>query len=447
MAAGAQRPSAGRPNVVLMIADDQTWTDSGAYGNSDVPTPNIDRLAREGMLFTHAFTGTAMCSPTRQQLYSGIYPVRSGAYPNHSFVLDGTKSLVHHFRALGYRVGLTGKTHFGPPESFPFNVVGDAIVEGPTSVSAPSNVADVDLEAARAFIMGDESEPFFLVMASHDPHSPWTQGDASQFDREKLTVPPYLIDTPEMRETLARYYAEITHLDTQIGAVLTALDEAGVAHETIVIYTSEQGASFPFGKWTLYDTGLRTALIVRWPGHIRAGSRSDALVQYVDVVPTLLAAAGSEAVAGLDGKSFLPVLSGDAAEHRDYVYGVHTNRGIIYGNDYPIRSVRDRRYRLIWNLRPDVVYRNVITVAPSNSVLASWQKKAEAGDAQARVRHDAYLQRPEWELYDLQIDPVETPRTWLTSLPWQESEGACRWSSKLGWSSRAIGVRYRERGH
>ncbi len=395
----AGRPNAGRPNIVVLLADDQTWSDSGAYGNPDVPTPNIDRLASEGMLFTRAFTRTAMCSPTRQQLYTGLYPVRSGAYPNHSIVRDGTKSMVHYFDALGYRVGLAGKSHVGPADSFPFEMLGD--------MKAEEVGSDPGLAAAQAFMVLDKSQPFFLIMASHDPHAPLTQGDASQFDRAKLTLPPYFVDTPETRDTLARYYAEITHFDGQVGTLLDALDKAKLTDDTLVIYTSEQGSQLPFGKWTLYDTGLHTAFVVRWPGHVEAGSRTDAMVQYVDVVPTLLQVAGGEPAANLDGLSFFDVLTGERTAHRAYVFGVHTNRGIISGVDYPIRSVRGVRYKLILNLMPEATYQNITTVPPQNAVFASWQAKAASGDAHAAARVEAYLHRPAAELYDTWNDPLE----------------------------------------
>ncbi len=172
----------------VLLADDQTWSSSGAYGNADVKTPNLDRLAAQGMRFDAAFTATAMCAPTRQQLYTGLYPVRSGAYPNHAWVKPGTRSLVHLFRDLGYRVGLTGKTHIGPPESFPFEVIGSA---------RDGDLVEVDLEAAARFIARDPAQPFFLVVASNSPHEPWTHGDASGFDRAALSVPGWLADTPQ----------------------------------------------------------------------------------------------------------------------------------------------------------------------------------------------------------------------------------------------------------
>jgi arylsulfatase A-like enzyme len=393
-----------RPNVVLIIADDQTWLDTGAYGNPQVPTPNIDRLAAEGMRFDASFTATAMCSPTRQQLYTGLYPVRSGAYPNHAWVKAGTRGIVHDFRDLGYRVGLTGKTHIGPPESFPFEVVG-AQREGEL---APDNLlAGVDLEAAEAFVTRDRAQPFLLVVASNSPHEPWTHGDPDAFDRAALRVPPYLADSPATREALARYYAEITHLDGQIGAVLAILERAGRTSDTIVVYTSEQGTSLPFAKWTLYDAGTKTGLVVRWPGHVRAGSTTKAMVAYVDVLPTLLEAVGGTPPAGLDGRSFLGVATGKSDSHRDHVFGVHTNRGIIGGNDYPIRSVRSAGFKLIRNLMPENEYANVLTMPRGRTVLDSWKAAGEAGDAHAAARYRSYLRRPALELYDLAADPSE----------------------------------------
>ena len=193
-AAGAAQ---AKPNILLILADDQTARDNGCYGHPDVKTPNIDRLAAEGMRFTRAFTATAMCAPTRQQLYTGLFPVRNGAYPNHSRVYDGTKSMVQHLKALGYRVGLCGKRHFGPAASFPFEMVARG-------------------KMAR-FVSRDKAQPFCLVVTSHSPHLPWTAGDAGAYDPAKLTLPAYLVDTPETRAALCKYYAEITDFDREVG--------------------------------------------------------------------------------------------------------------------------------------------------------------------------------------------------------------------------------------
>lgn len=349
----SMRPAAaagpGRPNIVLIVADDMSWHDGQAYGGLDVPTPNMMRLAHEGMAFDRAFQATAMCAVTRHQLYTGLDPVHSGAYPQHSWADPGTQSVFGYLKALGYRVGLTGKTHVGPAGSFPWEFLGDA---SGAAGGADENLPPVDLKAVESFIARDAKQPFFAVVASHRPHAPWKYGDASKFDAAKLHVPPYLVDTPAMRDSLRHYYADITVLDGEIGQVLDMLDRHGVAQNTLVVFTSEQGSSVPFAKWTLYDAGVRTEMIARWPGHVKPATRTGAMVSYEDVTPTFIQAAGGQPPKDLDGRSFLPVLTGAATTHRSYVYGIHTNLGIIGGEPYPIRSVRDDRYKLIRNLMP-----------------------------------------------------------------------------------------------
>ena len=395
-AAGA---TGARPNILIILADDQTGRDNGCYGNPDVKTPNIDRLAAEGMRFTRAFTATAMCAPTRQQLYTGLFPVRNGAYPNHSRVYDGTKSMVHHLKALGYRVGLCGKTHFGPRASFAFEMIRKPKLG--------------------EFISRDKSQPFCLVVTSHSPHLPWTAGDATAYDPAKLTLPPYIVDTPETRSALCKYYAEITDFDREVGQCVRLLGDAGVEKNTIFLYTSEQGAQMPHGKWTCYDVGLRVAMVVRWPKRVRAGSVTDAMVQYVDVVPTLIAAAGGDPGAidtgradargdrGFDGRSFLDVLLGKTDRHQAFVYGVHTTRGIIVGSEcYPVRSVRSETHKYIRNLNHKTKFHNVLIAKDTGNYWSSWVAKARTDPAAARLV-ESYQRRPAEELYDLRDDPYE----------------------------------------
>ncbi|MBT4692109.1 MAG: sulfatase [Planctomycetaceae bacterium] len=387
-----------RPNIVIVIADDQTWSDAGCYGNVDVNTPHIDSLAKEGLKFNFAFTATAMCSPTRQQLYTGLFPVRSGAYPNHSQVRKGTQSFVHYFNKAGYRVGLCGKRHIGPADSFPFTTV------------AKDNLA--------AFVANPE--PFLLVYASNSPHRPWTAGDASQYDPQSLTLPSYIYDNQQTRTILADYYAEITDFDRELATVDQAVSLANKKDDTIFIYTSEQGAQFPYGKWTCYDIGLHVGFIMRWPNHIAANTQTDALVQYVDVVPTLLELCGIQIPADLDGRSFANVALGRKDKHQRYVYGVHTTRGIIQGStSYPIRSVRTRQFKLILNLNHTVAFQNIVTRGDGNPAWASWVKAAQT-DLFAKTLVDGYMHRPAVEFYNVVTDPLE--RTNLAELPQHQKE-------------------------
>ncbi|MCX6854380.1 MAG: sulfatase-like hydrolase/transferase [Verrucomicrobia bacterium] len=201
--------------------------------------------------------------------------MRSGAYPNHTRVYDGTKSLFTHLKTAGYRVALQNKTHVGPPASFPFEHIDGAD----------------DLTETIAFVSRDAAQPWFMVFASNDPHSPWSRGP--KYDPTKITVPPYLHDNIVTREALAKYFGEISKLDEQVGALTKMLNDTQQSENTIVLFVSEQGSSFPFGgKWSVYDNGIHTSAILRWPGKVKAGSSSAALMQYVDVAPTFLAAVG-----------------------------------------------------------------------------------------------------------------------------------------------------------
>jgi uncharacterized sulfatase len=397
---------AERPNFLLIISDDSTWSDFGFTGNQDVHTPHLDQLAREGMELTAMFTPAACCSPTRNALYTGLYCVRSGAYPNHTVVKKGTRSVFHFLGDAGYRVGLQGKTHIGPPSSYPYETIG-------------TRRRLDDLTETRKFVTRDSSEPWMLVYASNDPHTPYSRGDASKFDPDEITVPSYLHDNQLTREILCRYYAEIGALDTQVGNLMKMLDETGQRENTFVIFLSEQGSAFPYGgKWSLYDNGIRGATLVRWPGKVKAGSKSDALVQYIDVVPTFLEIAGVDPQSidtgcpdaygdrSMDGKSFLGVLTGESEDCRDYVFAQYTTVGINgYLEPYPMRCVRDDRYKLIRNLEPENTYS--IGGIHKTKLLDSWKADAES-DPKLAARIEFLYHRPAEELYDLENDPLET---------------------------------------
>ena len=387
-----QTEAARQPNILIVIADDLNKDSVGVYGNKDVKTPNIDRLASQGMRFNMAYTSTAMCAPTRQQMYTGLYPVRSGAYPNHSKVKPGTKSLVHYLKALGYRVGLSGKRHFGPPSSFPFE-----------QVSRKVNSA-----AIREFVARDKKQPFCLLVTSNSPHVPWSAGDASQYDPAKLTIPPYWIDSPEMRESLTRYYAEITDLDREVGECMKILHETKQATNTAMIFTTEQGAQYPGCKWTCYENGLNVGFIVRWPGQVKPGSVSDAMIHYVDVAPTLVEMAGGEAIKGLDGRTFLGVLRGKTKRHNSVTYGVHTQMNAIGSppTGYAVRSIRAGKWKYIMNLNHKVTFKNALTQNDKENYWASWVRTAKTDPKAARLVK-RYLNRPAEELYDLSKDPHE----------------------------------------
>ena len=376
--------AAEKPNIVFINADDLTHTDLSVYGGQ-AHTPNFERLASEGMQFSHCFQTAPMCSPTRHNLYTGIYPVKTGAYPNHTFAKNGTKSIVHHLKPSGYRVALSGKRHISPESVFPFEY------------SGKNNNPDMEVIDKLMAESKEAGTPFCLFACSNEPHTPWNLGDKTRYPEAEIQLPSYIVDTPETREAYSRYLAEISYYDDQVGQILDLLDKHGLAGNTLVMLSSEQGNSMPFAKWTCYDPCLQTALIARWPGKIKAGSKSDALVEYVDVVPTILDAVGTEPVGEMDGASFLSVLRGESDEHKDYVFGLMTTRGINDGSDsFGIRSVRSKTHRLIVNLTPETKFTNACTTSPE---FRSWVKKAGAGDERAAELVRRYQHRPPVELY------------------------------------------------
>lgn len=386
--------SAARPlNLLLILADDLSHTDTSLYGGQ-AATPHMERLATEGMTFTRTFQSAPMCSPTRHALYTALHPVKSGAWPNHTYVYDGVRSIAHFLQDNGYRAALSGKTHINPPASFPFEYL-----KGPGTKNNP-NFPAVDQFLAECV---SQDQPFGLILTSNEPHTPWNKGDASAYPPEQIKLPDPLVDTPTTRTDFSAYLAEITYFDSQVGEALAALKKHGLVENTLVVVLTEQGNAFPFAKWTCYDIGLGSGMVVRWPGTISPGSSSDALIEYVDVIPTFLESAGLPLTPDLDGRSFQNVLTGKANTHKDVVFGLQSSVGIIRGPEhYGIRTARDERYRYIRNLSPEIAFSNAVF---RTDFWAEWTAAAEDSDLDAVVAVRRYQHRPAEELYDCLKDP------------------------------------------
>ena len=402
--AGAAReaaPAGKKPNILLIIADDLTYTNLGCYGGKNVKTPVIDALAAQGMKFNYAYVAMSMCCPCRHELYTGLYPMRNGSTWNHSWARPGTRSICHHLGDLGYRVGLTGKKHVRPARSFPFvNVKG-------FESNCCSATNTYDCAGIRRFMTSNPSQPFCLAIGLILSHVPWTIGDPGQFKLDELKLPPTFADIPAVRRDYAKYLAEIAALDKQIGVILKALDDTAQAGNTLVLFTSEQGAQWPGAKWTAWEQGMHTGFMVRWPGKVKPGSQTDAMVQYADVVPTFIDAAGGDpASKDLDGTSFLDVLLGRKTRHRRYVYGMHNN--VPEGPPYPIRTIRSEQFRYIRNLTPGAEYIEKHMEQPKRwgNYWESW-KQAARSDARAKRTFLRYRKRPGEELYLSNTDPYE----------------------------------------
>lgn len=407
--------ASGKQNVVFILADDMSRDTWGAYGGKDCKTPNIDQLARDGTRFDRAYCTVAMCAPFRQELYSGRSPWRTGTLPNHSKSVSGTKSIVHYLKPLGYRVALLGKSHVGPSECYPFEKLGD--------VSKKVDANPETLEKAKSFLddCKKSKDPFCLFIGSHDSHAPFTTGDPSVYDAQKITVPPYWIDTPELRAVMVQYYAEITNFDRLVGMMREELEKRNLWEKTIFMVCSEQGTQLPFAKWTCYDNGLHTGLVAHWPGLTKPGSVIDELVTTADITPTLVEGLGGKLKHGaVDGKSFINLLKGMDEYLHQYVYGAFTNCRIIDNREriYPIRSIRDKRYSLIYNPNHLAMTSNV-TLSQALSMIEDPSKNPKAftppaswlafknKDQKSKALVNKLHNRPQFELYDLQKDPFE----------------------------------------
>jgi len=402
----AGRAAARLPNFLIVVADDCTFNDLPLYGGANAETPNIDRLAAEGLTFERAYLSMSMCQPSRAALYSGLFPMRNGCAWNHSASHPRIRSMPHRLGELGYRVGLAGKVHVAPEEAFPFEAVGGF---DPNCVNDPTRPHDV--EPIREFMSRSDRQPFALVVALVEPHVPWVMGDRTRYPPDELQLPPIIADTARTRADFSRYLAEITYMDGQVGEILAVLGATGHIDDTLVLFTSEQGAQFPGCKWTNWDTGLHTALVARWPGRVAPGGRTAAMVQWVDVLPTFLEAASAKgAGVTLDGRSFLAVLLGQATGHRRYSYGMHNN--IPEGPAYPIRTVSDGAYRYIRNLTPDEIYieKHLMGVEGdgrlNNPYWATWLWDSLAHPRTYQLVK-RYMHRPAEELYHTAEDPYE----------------------------------------
>tara|TARA_B100000925_G_scaffold18517_1_gene12764 strand:+ start:11223 stop:12329 length:1107 start_codon:yes stop_codon:yes gene_type:complete len=312
----------------------------------------------------------------------------------------------HHLGPLGYRVGLAGKVHVKPKKVFPFEEIDgfdSNCVRNPTRPHQLSGISE--------FIGRDQQKPFCLVVALVEPHVPWVMGDASQYPPATIKLPPNLADTPRTRQDFSAYLAEITYMDGQVGEILKVLEESGKANDTLVLFTSEQGSQFPGCKWTNWDTGIHTGLIARWPEKIEGGRTTDAVVQYADILPTLLTLAGGDCNGKpYDGRSFAGVLRGEETSHRQYAYGLHNN--IPEGPRYPIRTVTDGEWRYIRNLLPEEIYieKHLMgikgTGALNNPYWATWLRDSWNNPHTYKVVR-RYMRRPAEQLYHTAEDPYE----------------------------------------
>lgn len=405
-------PRSVRPNILFAIADDWGWPHAGAYGDPVVRTPTFDRLAREGVLFQHAFVSAPSCTPSRGAILTGMWHWRLRSAANLWSVFPDDLTVFPELLArAGYEVGCTGK-HWGPGKT-----------QTPGRLLAGQAFADFAEFAKQR----DTAKPFFFWLGSVDPHRPYELGSGEQqgIDSARIVPPACLPNVPEVRGDVADYYGEVQRFDRQVAAALEALEQIGELDRTIVVMTSDNGMPFPRCKANLYDSGSRMPLAIRWGAEASGGRVVDDFVSFTDFAPTFLEAAGLAVPATMNGRSLMSVLQSQATGQVDPV-----RTDTLIGRErhcpaqerpekggYPCRALRTGEFLYIRNFCPErwpagtpdyqaAVFPGAWLGDCDNGPSKSWLVAHREQDADTRRLYDlAFGKRPAEELYDLRKDP------------------------------------------
>ena len=391
--------AAARPDLVIFLTDDHGQLDSTPYGGYGIRTPHIQRLADAGLTFTRAYVASPSCAPSRAALLTGLMPARNGAQANHAKPRTELKKWPAYFQELGYEVVAFGKVaHYRHTGDYGFDHFAHDTFHDHAGIPAAVEFLRNRPRSA--------AKPLCLFVGSNWPHVPWPEQDLG-YDPQLLPLPAGSIDTPATRQWRARYAAAVTKGDDDLGTILDAT-RAHLPKGTLFLFSADHGAQWPFGKWNLYEAGVAVPLIIAWPGIIEPSMRTTAMVSWVDLLPTLLDAAGGKTPTGIDGRTFLPVLRGASPTHRDHIFTTHTNDNRM--NIYPSRAVRDERWKYIRNLHPEFAFTSHLDLVAGalgqRAFFSTWETATKT-DAQAAAIVQRYHARPAEELYDLAVDPRE----------------------------------------
>ena len=385
---------ARKPDIVVYLADDLSTADLPLFGGTNIKTPSIDKLAAEGMTFSRAFVASPSCAVSRAAFLTGLMPARNGAEENHSYPRKDVLKLPKILNDMGYQTAAFGKVaHAKSAPQYQFHVH-----------DKKKRIPEIRNNVKEFLEKRTDKRPLALFVGVSDPHVPWPS--ESTIDPEAMSMPPQLLDTPRTRVQRSRYLQEVKDLDAYLGE-LRQLTDKHMSKDKLFVFSSDHGAQFPFGKWTLYDEGIHVPLIVAQSGKIDAGSRTDAMVSWIDILPTLIDVTGGEVPENLDGRSFAAVLDGKSDSHRGRIFTTHS--GDRKMNVFLSRSVRSDRYKLIWNPHPEFAFTTHIDLLlreTSGDYFKQWTEQAKTDKLAAKVvsRHHG---RPEFELFDLQNDPEE----------------------------------------
>jgi len=406
-----------KPNVLFILSDDHSVPDLGCYGNPDLKTPNLDRLAKQGVLFRNAFCAAPQSVPSRAAYLTGRNVVAVDMLRFSNPLPREYVTFPEVLRAAGYHVGTLGRL-FHLDGSHDPNAVETEIHKklGLITFSdrynyvAFGNEYNLIPKTEEFLNQVPKDTPFCLWANYHDPHRPWLAKEYEP-DPDKITVPQTLPDTKEVRKDLAAYYGTINRLDENLGKYLDYLQKRGALENTIIVFAGDNGCSLIRGKGTLYRVGLNTPLIVNYPPKAKANIVSDVLVAGIDVAPTILELCGVKGNPEIEGKSFVKVLNGSREEYNDYVYAVRGTHASSLPNGTGAfdlsRTVFNKEYKLIYNPLWQLSYWPVD--AGGQPFWKDLVQKNKAGELESRFSKSTLFteKRPMFELYDLKNDPNE----------------------------------------
>lgn len=394
----AQAQNKKKPNIIVFIADD-AGLDFGCYGNHSIKTPNIDRIAQQGVRFQNAFLTSPQSSPSRTSMMTGMFAHTIGTEDLHSPLDDKTRMMPSYFKEAGYFTGSMLKTHWGPNGDKQF----DRMIPGGYLPNQGDLTEETFLNYER-FIEDSGNDPFFLWVGFMDPHRPYNREVCPQKnDPAKAIVPPFLFNGEDTRRDLADYYDEISRMDDHVGRMISFLEKKRMIENTIIVFLSDNGRPFPRCKGTLYDSGIQTPLVFMWKGKFPENEvHSNGLVSTIDLAATLLHFSGVKMDDGVYSESFHELLFNPSARGREYVFSERN----WHDTDEYIRCVRTENMKLIYNAYYNLPHGTAMDLSSS----LSWYelKKAQREGVLRPDQSQIFVSpRAMVEIYDLAKDPDE----------------------------------------
>ena len=411
---------APRPNIVFVLSDDHSYPYLGCYGEPEMKTPNLDRFAAEGFKGRRMFTAAPQCVPSRASIMTGRSAVAcritrfSSPLPRDEVTFPEILK-----KDAGYFVGVLGRSYHldgsgrGPAVSQQvFDEAHMVTFKERFNFVDASGQETVPAKMEEFFDQRPENQPYFLWVNFSDPHHPWGTGKNPP-DPAKVRVPGFLPDLPGVRQDLSDYIGEVEHADADFQTVLDIIKARAGLENTLILFMGDNGMAFPSGKGNLHDPGLNVPLLAWWPDVIPAGTDSEVLMSGEDIGPTCLHAAGLPTPERMSGFSFLPLLRGEPFKGRQYIFAERGPHGgatfsantLASSVDYS-RTVRSDRYKLIYNVTPNLAYSPVDSAGNPG-----WREMVKAHSEQSLASEFEALYftspRPVYEIYDLQNDPSE----------------------------------------